>query len=64
MRILFCLLGASIGGGSGAGEGDMDESLCQLSGAFMTEPVKTPYGNVYDRNALKDWLLFSETDPV
>ncbi len=23
-----------------------EEGLCQLSGAFMTEPVKTPYGHV------------------
>ena len=41
-----------------------DENLCQLSGAFMTEPIRTPYGHVFDRNALADWLQFSQTDPI
>mmetsp|Transcript_17245 Transcript_17245/g.42785 ORF Transcript_17245/g.42785 Transcript_17245/m.42785 type:complete len:665 (-) Transcript_17245:1904-3898(-) len=40
------------------------EGLCQLSGAFMTDPVKTPYGHVFDRQALSDWLQFSATDPI
>ncbi|CAD7948427.1 unnamed protein product [Amoebophrya sp. A25] len=44
----------------GAGE----EALCQLSGTFMTDPIKTPYGHVFDRNALVDWLQFSQTDPI
>ena len=30
----------------------------------MTEPVRTPYGHVFDRNALQDWLQFSQTDPI
>ncbi|CAD7961094.1 unnamed protein product [Amoebophrya sp. A120] len=41
-----------------------NDALCQLSGAFMTDPVKTPYGHVFDRQALADWLQFSATDPI
>jgi len=40
------------------------ENLCQLSGSLMTDPVKTPYGHVFDRQALSDWLQFSQTDPI
>lgn len=40
------------------------ENLCQLSGSMMTDPIKTPYGHVFDRQALQDWLQFSETDPI
>ena len=32
------------------------EFLCQLTQRLMTEPVKTIYGNVYDRTAIVNWL--------
>ena len=48
---------------SGAGA-EGQPGLCQLSGSLMAEPIKTPYGHVFDRQALADWLSFSETDPI
>lgn len=32
------------------------EFLCQLTQRLMSEPVKTIYGNVYDRTAIMNWL--------
>lgn len=32
------------------------EFLCELTQRLMTEPVKTIYGNVYDRTAIMNWL--------
>eukprot|EP00742_Colponemidia_sp_Colp-10_P008579 GILJ01009303.1.p1 GENE.GILJ01009303.1~~GILJ01009303.1.p1 ORF type:complete len:864 (-),score=131.97 GILJ01009303.1:247-2838(-) len=30
--------------------------LCALGGHLMTEPVRSPYGHVFDRSAIEDWL--------
>jgi hypothetical protein len=32
------------------------EFICQLTQRLMSEPVKTIYGNVYDRTAIVNWL--------
>jgi hypothetical protein len=32
------------------------EYLCQLSRRPMSEPVKSVYGNVYDKTAILEWL--------
>jgi len=31
---------------------------------MMTEPMRTPDGNIIDKAALVDWLMFSNTDPI
>jgi hypothetical protein len=33
-----------------------EEFLCQLTRKPMSEPVKTKYGNVYDKAAILKWL--------
>jgi ankyrin repeat protein len=32
------------------------EFLCSISGALMTDCVKSPYGHLYERRAIKSWL--------
>jgi len=50
--------------------GQTDESYvpsmakCQLTGALMHDPVKTPDGYLFERAALEDWLLQNQTNPL
>jgi len=60
--------GEEVGGWSDGAFGDSSglpqESVCQLSGVLMTDPVVAPDGSHFERAALEDWLRFSPTHPL
>ena len=38
--------------------------LCPITWDWMSDPVRTEYGNVYDRGALLDYVKLYGTDPL
>mmetsp|Transcript_16968 Transcript_16968/g.36531 ORF Transcript_16968/g.36531 Transcript_16968/m.36531 type:complete len:737 (+) Transcript_16968:131-2341(+) len=50
--------------------GEMDDSCvpsmakCQLSGALMHDPVRTPDGHLFERAALEDWVSHHGSNPL
>lgn len=38
--------------------------LCPITGCLMRQPAMTPDGVTYDRDAIVEWLLKKNTDPL
>jgi len=39
-------------------------AVCQLTGAMMSDPLRTPAGHLIERAALEDWMTITETCPL
>ncbi|KAA0715789.1 hypothetical protein E1301_Tti013876 [Triplophysa tibetana] len=38
--------------------------ICPLSKQMFIDPVKTKYGNVYERKAIEEWIKTNQSDPL
>ena len=43
---------------------DVNELICPISKQIFYEPVKASDGQIYEKQAIKEWLTFNNTSPI